>query len=122
MANDPSCTVRVWPTNRRTNRSPTLITEANPAGSYKEYTMELVGQDFSDTWRLGNVTLGGSEAYYRDPAVCWRRVLVDVGTTTGFAFRLQVTNGKRMDVHALAIIAEPMGQEASRLPGPTRSV
>lgn len=120
LSGDPSCTVRVWPTNRKTGNTPTLITESNPDGSYKEYGLELVGQDFADTWRLGNVTLNATQAYYRDPAICWRRVLVDIGTTTGFAFRLQTTLGKRMNLHAFAIIAEPEGREASRLPGPTR--
>lgn len=118
--NEPSLSVRVFPTDRQTNANPNAITTTNEDGSYIDYTAELVGQDFEDTWRLGNVTLGGDEAYYRVGAIRWRRVLVDVGTTVGFSFRLTVEAGRRINLFGIGIIAQPNGEEASRVPGPNR--
>lgn len=120
LAGDPALSVRVFPTDRQTNANPNAITPDNPDGSYIDYTAELVGQDFEDTWRLGNVTLGGNEAYYRTSAIRWRRVLVDVTTTVGFSFRLTVASGSRLNLFGIGIIAQPNGEEASRVPGPTR--
>lgn len=119
-ADDASLLVRVWYTDRQTNANPLPITPANEDGSYIDYEMELVGQDFEDAWRLGNVVLASSEAYYRTGAIRWRRVLVDVGTTTGFSFRLSVSAGRRLNLFGIGIIAQPEGEEASRLPGLTR--
>lgn len=120
LADDPTLNVRVWPTDRQTNANPNAITPDNEDGSYIDYTAELVGQDFEDTWRLGNVTLAGAQAYYRTGAIRWRRVLVDVGTTVGFSFRLSVASGRRINLFGIGIIAQPNGEEASRIPGPTR--
>jgi hypothetical protein len=111
---DPGLTVTVWKTSRKVGTSPT----ANRVS----YTAELVGQDFGTTWALGEVTLNGTEAYYRDPAVVWRSVKIDVTTTTGFYFTLSIAAGRRMNLLGFAIIAEPTGDEASRIPGPTRTV
>lgn len=110
---DPGLTVNVWKTSRKVGTS--------PSANKVSYTAELVGQDFGTTWALGEVTLGAAEAYYRDPAVVWRSVKIDVTTTTGFYFSLVMAAGKRMNLLGFAIIAEPMGDEASRIPGPTRS-
>lgn len=125
-ANDPSLTVRVYPTARTTFGTPTARTiDTNgevSRGSYTDYPAELVAQDFVDTWRLGNVTLNATEAYYRTPIVTWRRVLVDVGTTNGFAFKLIVASGRRINLYGFAMIAQTEGEEASRVPGPTRTV
>jgi hypothetical protein len=109
----PGCNVRVWRGSRQT--------ATTPADSYFDTTMELVGQDFQDSWRLGSVTLNGAQSYFRDPQVTWRRVPCDVGITTGFRFRLQTTGGRRMHLHGIAIIAEPLGREASRVSGRTRN-
>lgn len=117
-ADDPSAVIRVWNTVRKTGATA-------GADNYIDFPMELVAQDFLDTWRLGNATLNGlvptnTGAYYRDPAMTWRRVGVNLTTTTGLMFEISTQLSRRMHLHAIAIIAEAVGNEASRLPGATR--
>ena len=111
---DPGCTVRVWTTSRRTR--------GTPAESYYDTTLELVGQDFLDAWTLGGVVLNDPGAYFRTPMVTWRTIPVDVSMITGLRFKISVAAGRRMHLHGFAIIAEEQGHEASRIPGPTRTV
>lgn len=116
-ASDPGCAAQVWVTSRRTG--------ATPADSYYTTTLELVGQDFLDTWAMGELTLNtgtpDTGAYFRNPMVTWRILPVDVSMISGLRFQLSMSADRRMHLHGFAILAEEQGFEASRVAGPKRN-
>ena len=112
-----SGTLRVWRTSRLTGAIP----GGGEGGSYWDADVELVGEDYVNEWGLGDIVLASSSAYFRTPEVTWRKVPVDVNMVTGFRFQLTVPANHRVRLHGIAILWEPLGIEASRVPGPMRS-
>lgn len=93
------CTIRVWRTQRT-------------AGEYVEDTIDLIGNDLATTSAMGKATLGSDT--YRDPICLWRKIGVSI-QTTGLRFR--ITFSRDLHLHGIKIVADPLGQEGSRVPG-----
>jgi len=102
----PGCSIKTYKGDRKTSAS---------FGTQ----IDLVGQDYTPSWRLEELEVGSATSLFRYPMVRWRKFAVgSVQNVTGFKF--SVTSAVPIQLVGFQLILDSGDNAGSRTPGPRR--